>query len=397
MLQVHEAEKIILENKLHLGVETINFRAATGRILAENLVADRDFPPFNRVTMDGIAIRFADFAAGCRTFFISKKQAAGDVPIENLPQNNAIEIMTGAAMPICADCVIPYEMLEISANFAKTTTEKVIFEQNIHKKGRDRKMGNVLLAAGKRLGAPEISVAAAVGKSTILVKKMPRVVVFSTGDELVEVDEIPTDFQIRRSNNFAIEAVLKKHGLAPEMRHLPDDLAVIEREIEAATRDFDVILISGGVSAGKFDFIPNALENCGVWPLFYKVRQRPGKPFWFGRSEKTVVFAFPGNPISTFMCLHRFFLPWLASTVGFPETPATFAALAENFHFEPDLQYFLQVKLLFSENAQLLAHPIAGNGSGDFANLLEADAFLELPSVERSDFRAGEIFRVWRF
>jgi molybdopterin molybdotransferase len=161
--------------------------------------------------------------------------------------------------------------------------------------------------------------------------------------------------------------------------------------------EFDVIVLSGGVSMGKFDYIPQALEATGVDMHFHKVRQRPGKPFWFGTfGEKGVVFALPGNPVSTFMCLHRYLLPWLETSLGFPPAPPAYAILAKQVRFEPQMTYFIQVKLKQDEQARTWAEPLEGRGSGDFANLLDTDAFLELP-MERTVFEVGEVFRAWPF
>ena len=394
MISTAEAEQIILAHRPDFGVEKCPFRAANGRILAENIVADRDFPPFDRVTMDGIALRFADLEAGCRVFSIAATQGAGERPVGFFPKNACIEIMTGAVCPPDADTIVQYEFLKIGeGRTAEILQENIKKGQNIHQKGHDRRAGDCLVAAGACLGPNEIGVAAAVGKTDFWVKKWPKIAVISSGDELVDAHQMPLDFQIRRSNSYTIEAVLQARGIAAELRHVPDDLEAVRRELADCLQNFDAIIVSGGVSAGKFDHLPLALESCGVKKWFHKVRQRPGKPFWFGTfEEKTTVFALPGNPVSTFMCLLRYFLPWLDAGKNGPE----FAVLAEDFHFEPPLDYFLQVKLHFDASGKLFAAPIAGNGSGDFANLLEADAFLELPSAARSDFRAGEVFRVWR-
>jgi molybdopterin molybdotransferase len=148
---------------------------------------------------------------------------------------------------------------------------------------------------------------------------------------------------------------------------------------------------------GKFDYIPQALEDLAVQPLFYKVQQRPGKPLWFGRhGSGTLVFALPGNPVSGFMCLHRYFLPWLRASLGVAPAALLYAVLDGDIDFPHPLQYFLQVKLCSNEQGQLLAKPIAGNGSGDFANLVDTDAFMELPK-ERNNFKKGEVYRIWRF
>ncbi|MFN0036281.1 MAG: molybdopterin molybdotransferase MoeA [Saprospiraceae bacterium] len=409
MITVSEAEQIILSHRKDYGVEAVPFLAAQGRVLAENIVADRDLPPCDRVTMDGIVIRYADYEAGCRTFQIVATQAAGDAPPMNLanihhPSLNhsslsspCIEIMTGAACSPVMDTVIPYENLHIADGVARIQQEPVSLGRNIHFQGRDRRQGDTVMASGQIIGSTQISMAAAVGKSELWVKKLPRVVILSSGDELVDVADTPMPYQIRRSNNYSAHAVLRHYGIEAEMPHLPDDPEIIRREVARCQTEFDVILLSGGVSMGKFDYIPAALEATGVQMHFHKVRQRPGKPFWFGTfGERGVVFALPGNPVSTFLCLHRYVLLWLEASLGFPPAPPQYAILGKNVRFEPPLLYFIQVKLRQDPDARLWAEPLEGQGSGDFANLLDADAFLELP-MERTEFSVGEVFRVLRF
>jgi len=397
MITVNEAEHIVLSQRKDYGIEELPFLAAQGRVLAENILADRDFPPYDRVTMDGIAIRYADYAAGNRDYQIAAVQAAGDEPPTSLATNACIEIMTGAALSPASDTVVPYEHLQIANGVAHLLPKSVFTGQNIHRKGRDRRQGEVVAPAGRLIGPVEISMAATVGQSALQVKKLPRVVILSSGDELVDVTDTPLPYQIRRSNNYAIHAALQHYGMEAAMLHLPDDPGIIRQEVARCQTEFDVLLLSGGVSMGKFDYIPQALEATGVQMHFHKVKQRPGKPFWFGTfGEQGVVFALPGNPVSTFLCLHRYVLPWLEASVGFPPASPCYAKLAKPVRFEPSLLYFIQVKLNQDPDACLWAEPLEGNGSGDFANLLDADAFLELP-LEHTSFSAGEVFRVWRW
>ena len=221
--------------------------------------------------------------------------------------------------------------------------------------------------------------------------------IISSGDELVDVDDTPSDYQIRRSNNYTVKAVLKQHGIHAEMLHIPDDRAITKQQIQYCLESCDVLLLSGGISMGKFDYIPQALEDVEVEKLFHKVQQRPGKPFWFGRhANGALVFAFPGNPVATFMCLHRYYLQWLNATLGLPAQAPVYAILARDFTFTPQLQYYLQIKLRSNQQGQLVATPIEGNGSGDFANLADTEAFLELP-LERSEFKQGEVFKILKF
>ncbi|WP_114780640.1 molybdopterin molybdotransferase MoeA [Botryobacter ruber] len=397
MIQVDEAEKIILALAKDYGQELVPFEQALGRVLAEDLRTDRDLPPFNRVAMDGIAIRYEGFAQGHRTFTIKSTQAAGDAPAVLETATECIEIMTGAALPPSADTVIRYEDLEIQDGEATLLTEHVKQGQNVHEQGKDKKKYDVVAQANQVISPALLGIAAAVGATELPVKKLPKVVLISTGDELVPVHQPPLPHQIRQSNSYLVQAALQQYALQPDLLHLPDDLSVTRMHLAECLQQYDVIIMSGGISMGKFDYVPQALEELQVEKLFHKVKQRPGKPFWFGRhAGGTLVFALPGNPVSTFMCLHRYFLPWLEASLGISGKSGLFAALSQEVTFNPPLQYFLQVKISVNEKGQLLATPFAGNGSGDFSNLVEADAFLELPA-EQNSFRAGEVYRVWPF
>ncbi|CAN5714334.1 molybdopterin molybdotransferase MoeA [soil metagenome] len=396
MVTVEQAEKIVLEQTKEYGTEQLYFEDAAGRVLAEDLKADRDLPPYDRVTMDGIAISFDAFEKGNRSFKIIATQAAGESPVEITSSNECIEIMTGAALPSTTDTVIRYEDLDIKDGIATVTTDAVVKAQSIHFKSKDKKQHDVVVKANQVISPAVIQMAAAVGKAQLLVKKLPKVVIISSGDELIEVNETPTPYQIRKSNNYTIKAALLQYRVNADMLHIPDDAEITRTEIEKSLQQYDVIILSGGVSEGKFDYIPKALEICGVEKLFHKVQQRPGKPFWFGKhSNGVLVYAFPGNPVSTFMCLHRYFFLWLEQSFRITKQQM-YAALDQDFVFTPKLQYFLQVQLNIDEKGNLLATPVAGNGSGDFANLLGTDAFMELP-LEQNNFTKGEVFRVWPF
>jgi molybdopterin molybdotransferase len=267
----------------------------------------------------------------------------------------------------------------------------------VHYKGKDKKQDDLVAGVGEVITPAIISLVASVGESELRVKKLPRVVILSTGNELVDVDQAPGPFQIRRSNNYTIGAVLKARGVNADMFHLPDDEAIIKEKVAFCLENYDVLLLTGGISMGKFDHIPKALAALNVNQLFHKVQQRPGKPFWFGKHDNgQLVFAFPGNPVATFMCLHRYFLPWLNASLGVKDKLQLKAVLNNRLSFSAPLKYFLQVKLFYNEYCQLMATPVEGNGSGDFANLADTDAFMELP-LERNEFKRGEVFRIWPF
>lgn len=396
MVRVEEAEKQILQQCRDFGTEFIPLAECSGRVLAAPLVADRDLPPYNRATMDGIAISSAAFSKGIRHFHIRGTQPAGTEPLTLLQENDCIEIMTGAAVTSVADAVIPYEEIILENGIASVNTPVVIAGQNIHFKGKDCQQNDRLVKAGELVSPAVIATAASVGKVELPVKRLPRVVIVSTGDELVEINAVPSAYQVRRSNNYMLQAVLQSCGIDAAMEHLPDNPVVIKAKLQQLLVSFDVLLLCGGVSKGKFDFIPAVLKELGVTEIFHGVRQRPGKPFWFGtHAQGALLFAFPGNPVSVFLCVHRYFLPWLHASLSLPERKQ-WAKLEEDVTFKLPLQYFMQVKCRMNEEGQLLAAPEEGNGSGDFANLLNADAFMELPA-DKDFFRKGESFRIWPF
>jgi molybdopterin molybdotransferase len=235
---------------------------------------------------------------------------------------------------------------------------------------------------------------ASVGKSEVEVYRFPSVALLSTGDELVDVDQTPMPHQIRKSNTFALQAALRELNIESSLFHVNDDEQKVKDQIKDLVSKFEIILLTGGVSKGKFDFVPSVLESLGIPKLFHTISQRPGKPMWFGRSDKNFVFALPGNPVSTFMCFYRYVKPWIEKSLGL-ETHSTQAILAEDFKFSPALTYFLQVKAK-NENGCLMAYPVAGGGSGDFANLKEVDGFLELP-LHENDFKKGSVFPFYPF
>lgn len=396
MITVEQADQIILAQTRDYGLEQLPFEQSLGRVLAEDIVADRDLPPFNRATVDGIAVKYWAVMSGYRVFTVKATQAAGDEPINITRDDECIEIMTGAALPSSTDCVIRYEDITIQDGKAMVKSGTIEKWQNLHLRGADKRQDELIAAAGQLVTPAIVGIAASVGKATLAVKRLPRIVAISSGNELVEVDETPSEFQIRKSNGYTIKSVLKQRGIPCDTLHIPDDADITRDKLNECLQNYDVLLLTGGVSMGRFDYIPSALDALGVNKLFHKVQQRPGKPFWFGEhGNGALVFAFPGNPVAVFMSLHRYFLTWLDHINGV-SSPEMYAVLAEDFAFAPSLKYFLQVKLQMNRLAQLLATPLQGNGSGDFANLADTDAFMELP-LERSQFKQGEVFRIWPF
>jgi molybdopterin molybdotransferase len=400
VLSVADAYQQILATARPLPPETVPLAAAVGHVLRQVLTADRDFPPYHRVTMDGIALRFAALQAGQTTFAIERTQLAGAVPepLHNLQA--AIEIMTGAALPPGTDTVVRYEDLDFADQPSRRATVRVAPPQsghNVHARGSDQLAGAQLLAPGQLLSPAEIAVAATVGAATLDVARRPRVAVVSTGNEIVDVTAMPLPHQIRRSNAYMLQAALALDGATSEIFHFDDDLATLKAHLPPLLADYDAVLLSGGVSKGKADFLPQALRESGAVELFHRVAQRPGQPLWFGQQPGgAVVFALPGNPVATFAAYYRYVRGWLRQCQQATASPLVFAELAEAVEFKPALTYFLAVRLENAPDGRLLAHPAPTAGSGDLAGLLAADGLLEL-APELTHFAAGTAWPLWRY
>ncbi|WP_353145541.1 molybdopterin molybdotransferase MoeA [Chryseobacterium sp.] len=396
MITVQQAEDIVLSQTQDFGREDISYAHALGRVLAEEITADRDLPPFDRPTVDGIAIRYNAYEKGNRSFIIKAVQSAGEPSVSIQSENECVEIMTGAALDPSVDTVIRYEDISINNGIAHLHIDSKK-GQNIHLKARDKKKGEILVSADQLITPAIIGIASSVGKTVLSVKKLPKVVIITTGDEMVSPESDPSPFQLRRSNGITIQTVLEKYKVKADMLHLNDDYEEIKRELSRCLDEYDVLLMSGGVSMGKFDYLPKVCDELGVEKLFHKIRQRPGKPFWFGKNkDQKLVFAFPGNPVSVFMCLHRYFIPWLEKSLGISGNLAQFAVLQNDIDFPFPLQYFAQVKLCVNHLGQLIAESVNTNGSGDFSHLADTNAFIELP-LEQNTFGKGEVYRIWKY
>lgn len=400
MLTPAEAEKAILDNIAPFHREDCALGTAHGRVLRSDLRADRDLPPFDRVTMDGYALRSIAIAQGTRSFRVEGVQAAGMRAFKlGAAVDACIEIMTGAVLPEGADCVVPYE--ETARDGALVTLKNGVSLSSgnaVHRRGSDHRSGEPIVRAGVRLTGREIAVAAACGYSSVTVSQLPKIAVIATGDELVEVDSPVAPHQIRRSNDYALRAALLAAGQPNIARfHFRDVRHEIEHLLWHIIAEYDVVVITGGISKGKFDYLPAELDRQGVRKIFQGVAQRPGKPLWFGvSSRKTPIFALPGNPVSAYTCLHRYVLPALAHASGLVPAPPRMAALASTVTFTPKLAYLLPVKLSSGPQAELLAIPDPSNTSGDFAGLVGTDGFVELPA-EPEEFPRGTLvpFRAW--
>ncbi len=340
LIKVEDALEIILDSTEDFGLECIDLEHSLGRVLKEPIRADRDMPPFDRVSMDGIAIRYEAFDAGRRKYRIEGIQAAGSPQLELSSEDACLEVMTGGVLPVNADTVVPYEMVTIENGFATVEADTVRSMQNVHLKGLDRKKNERLIGENRLISPAEIGVLATVGISQVQVAKLPRTAIISTGDELVEVSQTPLPHQIRMSNVHSLKALIEPYGIHPDLFHLTDDPVQLKEKISELLSNYDVLMFSGAVSKGKFDYLPQILDELEVKKHFHRVRQRPGKPFWFGKKERVTVFAYPGNPVSTYVSCTYYFIPWLRKSLGLPPEPENSALLDSDFEFKPDAYLF---------------------------------------------------------
>ena len=392
MVNVQEALNRLSLHPLQCESEEIHFEHSLGRILAAPILADRDFPPYDRVAMDGIALSFDQLKPGKR-FLVEKTIAAGQPKYQLQDPSNCVEIMTGAVLPDGCDTVVRYEDVDISDGVASISVD-IAKGQSIHWQGSDRKAKEIIVPVNKEIGAPEIGIAATVGKPMLEVWKVPAICLVSTGDELVPVGGTPELHQIRSSNAYVLRAALRRWHTTVDHEHLADDEEQVRAKIKVLLKRYQILIFIGGSSAGKYDFIPETLKAEGVEEHFYKIKQRPGKPMWFGSVGDRFVFALPGNPVSCFLCLKRYFDFWLEHSLGILKGYPR-AILSTSFEFHPSLTYFLQVTTEDQDGSRI-AHPVAGGGSGDHANLSSAEAFLELPE-DREKFEAGASFLIHYF
>ncbi len=399
MLTPAEADVLIGQTLQCLPIESLPLAQCAGTVLRENIYAERDQPPFDRVAMDGVALASPAASGASRLFHIQATQAAGDPPLTLAAPHNCIEVMTGAVLPLGCDCVVPVEELTIAQGQAQLTPRaRAEPWHNVHRRGSDTRQGALLVAAGVKLRAPEIAIAASAGMARIRVSSQPMLAVISTGNELVEPGEPVLAYQIRRSNAYAIVSALREHGFQRVADdHIPDDAQQLRARLRFHLETHDVLVLSGGVSMGRFDLVPKALEELGVRTIFHKVAQRPGKPLWFGAAPSgAAVFGLPGNPVSTLVCFTRYVLPALLGSLGHSGRAAERIALGAPVTITPPLTHFLPVRLEQDDWGRAWAMPAPTNGSGDFTALAGTEGFVELPPGPNT-YPKGHVTRFYRW
>jgi molybdopterin molybdotransferase len=392
MLSFEEARQLVVaRSKSNAGVrptEELPINDALGCVLAQEIRSDREYPPFDRSTRDGYAVRASEATQGA-TFRCAGEIKAGDTVSQHLTPGTCIQIMTGAAVPPGADAVVMIE-------FTKRSNDEVTFArvtqsgQNIVPRGCEAKAGDVALRASLRLGFAELAIAAQVGATTLRCYKKPGVAILSTGDEVVPIDGAPGPFQIRNSNTTSLTAQVRIAGGEPvPLVNALDRVEDLAAKIEQGLRE-DVLVLSGGVSMGKYDLVETVLKSLGAEFYFDAVAIRPGKPTVFGRCRNTLVFGLPGNPVSTMVTFQLFVIPALDILSGAQPRPLPLleARLAEPLEEKPGFAHFLPARVTWNAfGPQVTA--LHWQGSGDISALTHANCFLAVPA-DRSNLPAGE-------
>jgi molybdopterin molybdotransferase len=394
-----QADRLINENLPCLPIESLPLVQCAGAVLRENIYGERDQPPFDRVAMDGIALDSSAVREGQRTFAIEAVQAAGDAPLTLDRRTGCIEAMTGAMLPAGCDAIVPVEEISVAAGIARLNEgTKVEAWDYVHRRGADSSQGALLLAAGTRLSPPEVAIAAGAGMARVRVSAQPMLAVLSTGNELVEPGEPILTHQVRRSNIYGIIAALRRHGFARVADdHVRDEPAEMRARLKLHLDTHDVLILSGGVSMGRFDLVPQLLTELGVRTIFHKVAQRPGKPLWFGVAPSgSAVFALPGNPVSTQVCMSRYVIPALLAAMGEAQQKVRKIPLAAAVDVTSKFVQFVPVQTEVDDWGRDWALPRSTNNSGDFTALAGTDGFVELPAGPNT-YPKGFVTRLYRW
>tara|TARA_Y100001935_G_scaffold185369_1_gene153935 strand:- start:169 stop:1374 length:1206 start_codon:yes stop_codon:yes gene_type:complete len=399
MISSNQASKLIKNNLRELKSRKINTMDSVGSILREDISAERNQPPFDRVTMDGIAINYSKTKIQC-FYPIQSTQFAGDKPTKLIKKNQCIEIMTGSVLPDNTNCVIPIECVEIENQIAKIKDNYIAKKwQFIHKEGTDHKIGSVVLKKGHRITPIDIALILSCGREKVLVSDIPKIRILSTGSELIPTGKKILPHQIRITNGPSMITMLKEQCFNDcEHFHLLDDRDLQKRKIKKYLNESDVLILSGGISMGKADFVEKILKELDVKCIFYKVKQRPGKPMWFGLGpKKQLVFALPGNPVSAITCCRHYVIPALRSMCGKIEENNEYVQMHIKIISKTKFTHFLPVKLKNLKNETRQALPIQTNTSGDFTSLSGTHGYVELRG-DQEEFKKGQnvIFHNWK-
>src|SRR6266478_6168436 len=382
MISISDATSLVLQHTTALSVESVNLSEALNRVLAEDIIADCDLPPFDRAQMDGYALRAADVANTPARLGVVGESAAGSGWHKEMKTGEAVRIMTGAPVPVGADAVQQVELTRESDGEVEIL-ERVDVGRSIVRRASEIKAGETVLRAGEEIYAAMIATFASFGYAQVKVGRRPRVAIMATGSELVDIDQKPGKDQIRDSNNYTLAAYARLAGATVERLTLAvDDTRELKRQVKQAVETSDVLITSGGVSMGVYDFTKAALKELGAEIFFERVALRPGKPTVFARLGNTLVFGLPGNPVSVAVTFSLFVRAALRKMQGAkqPGLIEETAVLARAVKGSGERESYLPAILRTDEQGTLLAEPLKWGGSSDFVNFARATALIDVPA-----------------
>ena len=394
MIPISEALKIIERETRSLKTETIDLENSIGRVLAENVVADMDLPPFDRSQMDGFAVKSKETKITPAKLKIIGESAAGKGFDGVIKPGEAVRIMTGARVPEGADAVQKIELTKETGGFIEIL-ETTKAAQNINGFASEIKKGAKIFGQGEPINGQMIAAIASFGYAKIKVFRQPRVSVLSTGSEIVNVSETPRKDQIRNSNSIMLKIFVEKAGAATKVLPLVrDDLKALEKTIKTASRNCDVLIISGGVSVGDYDYTKPALRNAGAEIFFEKVSLKPGKPTVFAKLNKTLIFGLPGNPVSSAVTFHLFARPAILRMQSATDSRLKkgFAVVADKIKAAKERDSVLPALVVADEKGKLIIESLRFNGSSNFIAFARANALVFVP--QGKNLETGDVSEI---
>lgn len=390
MTEAGIARQIVMAQKFEVFSKTIPLIQSVGRVLFHNVTASFDMPLFDNSAMDGYAVCMDETVAK-NAFQIVGEVAAGEAPQLQLTPGNCVRIFTGAMVPPGTTAVVMQEKTRVENGYVFVENHTIFPGENVRLKGSQNAKGDVLMNEGALITPAACGFLATVGIAEVTVLTLPKIVVLVTGNEIVPPGSVPAPSEIFESNSFSISATLQLLGLSCDIRYCRDGKELTRQAVADALNVADVLLVTGGISVGDYDFVLPAFEQNNVEQLFYKVKQKPAKPLYFGRRKNTAVFGLPGNPGSVLTSLIVYVLPLLRQRMKLPELSPVLAELCADFSKKPGLTHY--VKGLWQQGKVSIPK---GQESYRMDAFAQANCLIEIPA-ETEQIRAGEMVRIIPF
>ncbi len=390
MISVSEAKNLVLESAELLGIQAISLYDSTGFTLAEDIFSNIDVPSFNQSAMDGYGLKFEDLKE-TKSLSIIGKIPAGVFPDFKVAPNSAVRIFTGSQIPEGCDTVVVQEKVTVNSNQLFVNDEQLKKGMNIRLKGSQTKKGNLALKAGTKITPGASGFLAGLGFNEVKVFKTPKVCIINTGKELIKPGQSNEPSKVYESNSYSLNAALSEFNIKPQtIICIDDDEGTITESIKNNLSECDILIISGGVSVGDYDFVAKALDNCGVKCIFHKVKQKPGKPLYFGKINNTLIFGLPGNPAATLTCFYEYIMPAIKKMMGYNADSETKVCLplTTSFVKKAGLTFFIKGKVVSNG-----VTPLNAQESYQMSSFAFADCIIQLDE-DRTEYSEGDLVEV---